>query len=217
MGLGLGRTRGPGHRPFTLFGPRGGAVSQHDNGDHSCLGSGRSSPSETASPEQCGGPERCGRCMVMPGPRRRHRVGHVRSRPFGSSRWDPDRNRPGLYGSGVRVAAPTPDRRRVAPQGRQSQRGPDVRHRPEQRVRQHLQSRAIASIPAGSPSSRTSTPRASASPTRPSSRTSFTSWSTTPNTVTLHVRPGVVFSNGDPVDANAIKDEPALQPARAPC
>jgi ABC-type transport system substrate-binding protein len=31
------------------------------------------------------------------------------------------------------------------------------------------------------------------------------SWSTTPNTVTLHVRPGVVFSNGDPVDANAIK------------
>jgi peptide/nickel transport system substrate-binding protein len=31
------------------------------------------------------------------------------------------------------------------------------------------------------------------------------SWSTTPNTVTLHIRPGVVFSNGDPVDANAIK------------
>ena len=33
----------------------------------------------------------------------------------------------------------------------------------------------------------------------------ITSWSTTPNTVTLHLRPGVVFSNGDPVDANAIK------------
>jgi len=33
----------------------------------------------------------------------------------------------------------------------------------------------------------------------------ITSWSTTPNTVTLHIRPGVVFSNGDPVDANAIK------------
>jgi peptide/nickel transport system substrate-binding protein len=31
------------------------------------------------------------------------------------------------------------------------------------------------------------------------------SWSTTPNTVTLHIRAGVVFSNGDPVDANAIK------------
>ncbi len=31
------------------------------------------------------------------------------------------------------------------------------------------------------------------------------SWSTTPNTVTLHIRPGVVFSNGDPVDANAVK------------
>jgi peptide/nickel transport system substrate-binding protein len=31
------------------------------------------------------------------------------------------------------------------------------------------------------------------------------SWSTTPHTVTLHVRPGVVFSNGDPVDANAIR------------
>jgi peptide/nickel transport system substrate-binding protein len=31
------------------------------------------------------------------------------------------------------------------------------------------------------------------------------SWSSTPNTVTLHLRPGVVFSNGDPVDANAIK------------
>jgi peptide/nickel transport system substrate-binding protein len=31
------------------------------------------------------------------------------------------------------------------------------------------------------------------------------SWSTTPNTVTLHIRPGVVFSNGDPVNANAIK------------
>ncbi len=31
------------------------------------------------------------------------------------------------------------------------------------------------------------------------------SWSSTPNTVTLHIRPGVVFSNGDPVDANAIK------------
>jgi len=31
------------------------------------------------------------------------------------------------------------------------------------------------------------------------------SWSTTPNTVTLHIRPDVVFSNGDPVDANAIK------------
>ena len=31
------------------------------------------------------------------------------------------------------------------------------------------------------------------------------SWSTTPNTVTLHLRPGVTFSNGDPVDANAIK------------
>jgi peptide/nickel transport system substrate-binding protein len=31
------------------------------------------------------------------------------------------------------------------------------------------------------------------------------SWSTTPNTVTLHLRPGVVFSNGDPVDANAVK------------
>jgi peptide/nickel transport system substrate-binding protein len=31
------------------------------------------------------------------------------------------------------------------------------------------------------------------------------SWSTTPTTVTLHIRPGVVFSNGDPVDANAIK------------
>jgi peptide/nickel transport system substrate-binding protein len=31
------------------------------------------------------------------------------------------------------------------------------------------------------------------------------SWSTTPNTVTLHLRPGVVFSNGDPVDANAMK------------
>ena len=33
----------------------------------------------------------------------------------------------------------------------------------------------------------------------------ITSWSTTPNTVTLHIRPGVEFSNGDPVDANAIK------------
>jgi peptide/nickel transport system substrate-binding protein len=33
----------------------------------------------------------------------------------------------------------------------------------------------------------------------------ITSWSTTPTTVTLHIRPGVVFSNGDPVDANAIK------------
>ncbi len=33
----------------------------------------------------------------------------------------------------------------------------------------------------------------------------ITSWSTTPDTVTLHIRPGVVFSNGDPVDANAIK------------
>jgi peptide/nickel transport system substrate-binding protein len=33
----------------------------------------------------------------------------------------------------------------------------------------------------------------------------ITSWSTTPNTVTLHLRPGVVFSNGDPVDANALK------------
>jgi len=31
------------------------------------------------------------------------------------------------------------------------------------------------------------------------------SWSATPNTVTLHLRPGVVFSNGDPVDANAVK------------
>jgi len=31
------------------------------------------------------------------------------------------------------------------------------------------------------------------------------SWSTTPNTVTLHLRPGVTFSNGDPADANAIK------------
>jgi peptide/nickel transport system substrate-binding protein len=31
------------------------------------------------------------------------------------------------------------------------------------------------------------------------------SWSSTPNTVTLHIRSGVVFSNGDPVDANAIK------------
>jgi peptide/nickel transport system substrate-binding protein len=31
------------------------------------------------------------------------------------------------------------------------------------------------------------------------------SWSSTPNTVTLHIRPGVVFSNGDPVDANALK------------
>jgi peptide/nickel transport system substrate-binding protein len=31
------------------------------------------------------------------------------------------------------------------------------------------------------------------------------SWSSTPNTVTLHIRPRVVFSNGDPVDANAIK------------
>jgi peptide/nickel transport system substrate-binding protein len=31
------------------------------------------------------------------------------------------------------------------------------------------------------------------------------SWSTTPTTVTLHIRPGVEFSNGDPVDANAIK------------
>jgi peptide/nickel transport system substrate-binding protein len=31
------------------------------------------------------------------------------------------------------------------------------------------------------------------------------SWSSTPNTVTLNIRPGVVFSNGDPVDANAIK------------
>lgn len=31
------------------------------------------------------------------------------------------------------------------------------------------------------------------------------SWSTTPTTVTLHIRPGVVFSNGDPVDANAVK------------
>ena len=31
------------------------------------------------------------------------------------------------------------------------------------------------------------------------------SWSSTSNTVTLHLRPGVVFSNGDPVDANAIK------------
>ena len=31
------------------------------------------------------------------------------------------------------------------------------------------------------------------------------SWSTTPNTVTLHIRPGITFSNGDPVDANAIK------------
>ncbi len=33
----------------------------------------------------------------------------------------------------------------------------------------------------------------------------ITSWSSTPDTVTLHIRPGVVFSNGDPVDANAIK------------
>jgi peptide/nickel transport system substrate-binding protein len=31
------------------------------------------------------------------------------------------------------------------------------------------------------------------------------SWSSTPNTVTLHLRSGVVFSNGDPVDATAIK------------
>ncbi len=31
------------------------------------------------------------------------------------------------------------------------------------------------------------------------------SWSTTSNTVTLHIRPGVRFSNGDPVDAGAIK------------
>jgi peptide/nickel transport system substrate-binding protein len=31
------------------------------------------------------------------------------------------------------------------------------------------------------------------------------SWSSTPDTVTLHVRPHVVFSNGDPVDADAIK------------
>ena len=31
------------------------------------------------------------------------------------------------------------------------------------------------------------------------------SWSSTPTTVTLHIRPGVVFSNGDPVDADAIK------------
>lgn len=31
------------------------------------------------------------------------------------------------------------------------------------------------------------------------------SWSTTPTTVTLHLRPGVMFSNGDPVDANALK------------
>ncbi len=31
------------------------------------------------------------------------------------------------------------------------------------------------------------------------------SWSTTATTVTLHLRPGVVFSNGDPVDANAVK------------
>ena len=31
------------------------------------------------------------------------------------------------------------------------------------------------------------------------------SWSATPNTVTLHIRQGVVFSNGDPVDGNAIK------------
>jgi peptide/nickel transport system substrate-binding protein len=33
----------------------------------------------------------------------------------------------------------------------------------------------------------------------------ITRWTTTPNTVTLHLRPGVVFSNGDPVDANALK------------
>ena len=32
------------------------------------------------------------------------------------------------------------------------------------------------------------------------------SWSSTNNTVTLHVRPGVVFSNGDPVTAETIKD-----------
>lgn len=32
------------------------------------------------------------------------------------------------------------------------------------------------------------------------------SWSSTDNTVTLHVRPGVVFSNGDPVTAQTIKD-----------
>jgi len=31
------------------------------------------------------------------------------------------------------------------------------------------------------------------------------SWSTTSKTVTVHIRPGVEFSNGDPVDANAIK------------
>jgi peptide/nickel transport system substrate-binding protein len=31
------------------------------------------------------------------------------------------------------------------------------------------------------------------------------SWSSTPTTVTLHIRPGVVFSNGDPVDANAVR------------
>jgi peptide/nickel transport system substrate-binding protein len=31
------------------------------------------------------------------------------------------------------------------------------------------------------------------------------SWSSTPNTVTLHLRSGIVFSNGDPVNADAIK------------
>ncbi len=41
------------------------------------------------------------------------------------------------------------------------------------------------------------------------------SWSSTPNTVTLHIRPGVVFSNGDPVDANAIK-ESLLYSRRSP-
>ncbi len=30
------------------------------------------------------------------------------------------------------------------------------------------------------------------------------SWQVTPTSVTLHIRPGVVFSNGDPVDANAV-------------